>query len=111
MKKKGGNGDGSSLADVTVEILKGIRDEIAGLRKDTNLRFGGLEGEIRELRTEMHELRSDIDSLETATIRGFEGVAARLENIRDFAGERWRDHEERIRRLEARGERGDPTAR
>jgi hypothetical protein len=87
------NGEEGQVVDVTVEILKGIREEIRELRKDTNARFEALE--------------TATTRLETATIQGFEGVHARLEitnrrldHLIDFAGERYRDHEERLRRLE-----------
>jgi methyl-accepting chemotaxis protein len=115
-KKKTATGD---VADVTVEILRSIRDEIAGLRQDTNARFKRVEAglqevrdgvqEVRaglqEVRAEIRVLREDIESLETATIRGFEGVSARLDHIVEFSGERWRDHEDRIRRLEGQAGR------
>ena len=78
----------ASVTDVTVRILTSIRDEIHELRADSNARFESLEQRL--------------GTLETTTARGFEAVTARLEHIRDFTGERWRDHERRIRRLEAR---------
>jgi hypothetical protein len=66
---------------VTVAILRNIRDEIHGLREEMNTRFVALE---------------------SATARGFEAVTARLEHLRDFSGDKWRDHERRIRKLEQR---------
>jgi len=81
--KKAGNG---SMSDLTVEILKDIRAE---LRKQG--------GDLAGLRVEMRE------RLDTLT--------ARIENIRDFAGERYRDHEERLRGLEQRIGRLDPPGR
>jgi hypothetical protein len=92
-KKREGN-----VTDVTVAILRNIRDELKDLRS--------IRDELRELRVEVHELRVDtnerFEALESTTARGFEAVTARIEHLRDFSGERWRDHERRIRRLEAR---------
>jgi hypothetical protein len=112
-KKKGSGANGGDVAVLTVEILKGIRSEIVGLRrdtnarfeslqKDTNARFGSLEKEISELRREMDQR---FEALETATIRGFQGVASRLDNIVQFAGERWSEHERRIAALERKIDR------
>jgi hypothetical protein len=56
-----------SVTDVTVAILRSIRDE------------------LRELRVEVHELRVDtnarFDALESTTARGFEAVNARLDEV------------------------------
>jgi hypothetical protein len=94
MKKSDGK-----VADLTVTILKEIRDEMRGMREEMREELGSVRGEIHDLRTETNER---FVALESTTARGFEAVTARLEHLRDFAGERWRDHEERIRRLEAR---------
>jgi hypothetical protein len=49
-------------SDITVEILKDIRNEIRAtntrldeLRADTNRQFDGVRGEIRELRTDTNQ--------------------------------------------------------
>jgi hypothetical protein len=65
--KKRGNGD---VHDLTVEILRSIRDEIRAMREEMRV--------------------------------GFHGVQARIDNLVEFTGERWRDHEQRLRRLERR---------
>jgi hypothetical protein len=82
-KKRGGE-----VVNLTVSILRSIRDELRELNERVDQRFGALEQRL--------------GALESTTARGFEAVTVRLENIRDFSGERWRDHERRIRRLEAR---------
>ncbi len=58
--------------DITVEILKDIRDEIRVLRADSNERFDGVRAEIRELRTDVNQ-RLDgnnqrLDMVETAIL-------------------------------------------
>ena len=55
-----------NLANLTVEILKDIRQGVQGLRTDTNERF------------ERMEERSE--RIEQATIAGFAGVHERLED-------------------------------
>src|SRR5205085_1812887 len=86
MPRKGKKSGNDSVSDLTVEILKGIRDELRGLRTE-------FKTEIAELRTEVSDLRTDtntrfgalekailssfeaIKALETATIHGFELVS------------------------------------
>jgi uncharacterized coiled-coil DUF342 family protein len=46
-------------SDITVEILKDIRDEIRGVRTELREEVHGVRGEVRELTTEVHELRAD----------------------------------------------------
>jgi hypothetical protein len=79
--KKRGNGE---VYDLTVEILKSIREELRGVRT-----------EVIQLREEMR-----------AELRGvnarLDGTNARIDNLIEFSGERWRDHEQRLRRLERR---------
>lgn len=74
------------VENLTVQILRGIRQELRDLRGDMN--------------TRLDSLTERVDGLERATISGFEGVHRRLETLRDLAGDHWRDHEARIRRLE-----------
>ena len=45
-------------------------------------------------------LESHLGALENVTITGFANVNARLDHPIEFSGERWRDHEDRIRDLE-----------
>jgi hypothetical protein len=100
--KKRGNGD---IASPTVEILQGIRADLGGLRQEiVQLREETTPG-VAQLR---EEHRRDLEALEHATIRGFEGVARRLDDLIDISGDRYRDHEARIVRLEERMERVDP---
>jgi hypothetical protein len=72
------------VVNLTVSILRNIRDE------------------LRELNGRIGVVEQRLGTLESTTGRGFEAVTARLENIRDFSGERWRDLERRVRKLEGR---------
>lgn len=71
-----GNG---KMGTEMLDVLVGIRDEIKGLRGDTNARFAALEKRVEG---------------------GFAGVNARLDNLRDIAGEKYRDLDARVRVLE-----------
>ena len=92
-------------ADLTVRILRQIRDTVRDLgeridllRIETGARF-----EVVEER--LGSLEHATTSLERATASGFRQVTARIENLRDVAGERWRDHERRLRALETSSRR------
>ena len=99
---KSGNGNGS-VGDLTVEILKGIRAELVGLREDNR----GIRDELVTLNGRMDVLTARVGNLEKATVRGFELITARLDNIRDFAGQHYRRLEERVDAVEARLDRLD----
>ncbi|MBI2897166.1 MAG: hypothetical protein HYY06_26655 [Deltaproteobacteria bacterium] len=104
-----GNGD---VASLTLEILRGIRSGIEGLRDDNravhselralNERVDVLTERVDGLNMRVDGLNARVDALERATARGFELVTARLENIRDLAGEQYRKLEERVGVVETR---------
>ena len=53
-------------ADITVEILKDIRDEIRGVRSEFREEIGGVRTELRQLRSDTNErLDSQTERLET----------------------------------------------
>lgn len=41
--------DGGEVVDLTVTVLREIRDDIRGLRRDTNQRLDGVESAVRQL--------------------------------------------------------------
>jgi hypothetical protein len=111
-RKRGrGNGD---VRDLTVEILKSIRNELVQLREETS----GLRGEVVQLRGEVVQLRGEVVQLghdmggevaklreenqatRRATVKGFDAVTQRIDHLIDFSGERWRDHEGRLKKIE-----------
>ena len=60
-------------------------------------------GEVRDLTVEsLKSIRDEIRGLREETRTGFRAVNDRIDNLLDFSGARWRDHEERLRRLEKR---------
>ena len=70
------------LANLTVEILKQIRDGIGALRD--------------ELKTEMCELRVDVGELSDRVGK----LNGRFDHLLDFSGDRYRNLERRIKVLE-----------
>ncbi|HEY7371429.1 MAG TPA: hypothetical protein VIF57_04565 [Polyangia bacterium] len=46
-------------SDITVEILKDIRDDIRGVRTELRTEIGGLRSEIGSVHAELRQLRTD----------------------------------------------------
>jgi len=68
------------VVDLTVEILKQIRDEIIGMK-----------GEIVAMKSEICGLRVEVRE-----------TNARLDHLVEFSGERWRALDRRVTELERR---------
>lgn len=87
--------DTSSMAEdipsLTLKVLQDIQSSLHDLRSET-----------RQTNARLESIETRFASLEHTTAIGFQRVTERLEHIRDFAGERYRDHEVRITQLEAR---------
>jgi|HubBroStandDraft_6_1064221.scaffolds.fasta_scaffold34479_2 hypothetical protein len=105
--------------DLTVEILKGIRDEVRstndrldGLRADTNQRLDRLSDEVHTLRTDSNERFGRLERRQTETeVRlstELVAVVAAVREVRDLLREdhalrdRVDDHERRIAAVETR---------
>ena len=73
------------VVDLTVEILKDIRQEIRGLREDQ-----------RAMAEEQHAMAGE----QVAIREELHGVNGRLDNLIDLSGRAWRGLERRVRRLE-----------
>lgn len=102
------------IPSLTLKVLQDIRSEVRDLRnavterfesleRSTNTRFESLERSTNA-RFESLERSTNarFESLERVTALGFQRVTERLEHLRDFAGDRYRDHEARIIGLEQR---------
>ncbi len=88
-RKKGNGRDEAAMA-----LFHDMLTELRGI----NARLDRVEGEVRDLRGEVHGLRGEVHEL-----RGeVHGVKSRLEHVLDFVGERYRDHDERLRRVESK---------
>ncbi len=88
-RRRGGDGDGGNVKDLTVEILKQIRGEL----RDTNARLATLE---RATVAGFRHLTDRFDQLGTR----FDQLGDRFEHALGFAGDRYRDHERRLGKLE-----------
>ena len=82
-KKQGGG----KVLDLTTRILIEIRDDV----RNTNTRLDALTAEV-------HQTNARLDAL-TMEVQRTNG---RLENLRDIAGDRYRELDARIRVLEER---------
>ena len=96
-------------APKVTDILLEIRDEI----RQTNSKVDANTASIAALTTRFDDSSrvtvARFESLENAMTQGFthlgeriDRVGARLDNLRDFSGGSFRDHEARIRELERR---------
>ena len=77
-------------ADITVEILKGIRDEVREFRKDVNERFKEVDGRFKDMRDRFRDNEEPLERLhrrqiDDGTRLATEAIALRsvLETIRD----------------------------
>ena len=107
--KRGGGG--GKVVDLTVTILKDIRSELGGL-KDIRAELRELRADFRELHASQERTNAQLQQLDRSSVEGFTAVAkridalgARMENLRDLAGDRTRDHEERLGSAEQRLDR------
>jgi hypothetical protein len=92
-------------SELTVEILKEIRDEIRVLRVDTNVQFEGLRGGIQQLRADTNERFGVVESslFDLTEQRQFLLRYARLRSERDAGIEaRMSALESRVDKLESK---------
>ncbi|MBI2897652.1 MAG: hypothetical protein HYY06_29100 [Deltaproteobacteria bacterium] len=111
-----GKKNGGAVVDLTVKILQQIRERLDGMRDEqrvTNARLENVEkalGETnarldnvaRTLEARIDATNAKLDGLQRATVKGLGELKSRLDHLVEFTGERYRDHEERIRTLEDR---------
>ena len=97
--KKGGNG---KVLDLTTRVLIEIRDEA----RRTNERLDQTNARLDETNARLDEtnvrLETGFAQVNSRLEIGFGQVNSRLDNLRDIAGERYRDLDARVRVLEAR---------
>jgi hypothetical protein len=106
-------------SDITVAILRGIRDEVHALREDANARFGETNAHLDAMRDGLEALRDDTKShfqeldrrrIETEVRLSTEivAVAGAIREVRDLLRDdltlrsRVDDHEHRLAALEKR---------
>jgi hypothetical protein len=79
----------AEVRDITVEILRSIRDEVAGLRLETREGLGQVNRRLDETNSRLDETNSRPGHLES-----------RFDNLLEFAGDRCREHETRLQACE-----------
>lgn len=57
--------DKGKVRDVTVEILMSIRDEIRGLREDTNARFAEVDRRFEQMNARFEQMDERLGHIET----------------------------------------------
>lgn len=98
----------SDVQDLTVRILRSIRDEVAG----TNARLDQTNARLDEVNVRLGRVEQSVGRLEQSaeqTNARLGRLEHRFDHLLDFAGERYRtldertvDHERRISRLEGK---------
>jgi hypothetical protein len=88
--------------DMTIEILKGIRDEVHGLREDTHAHFGETNARLSRLERRQTDADVRVSTLLTGVAGAVDEMRDLLRNDRVLRG-RVDDHERRLGALERRG--------
>ena len=95
--------------DVTIEVLKGIRDEVRGLRGETTemkTELKGMKSELTEVKAGLDEVNRRLTATEMRIATELVGVTGAVLQVRDLLREdrsartRIDDHEHRIVALE-----------
>jgi hypothetical protein len=101
--------------DLTIEVLKGIRDEVRGVRDDLGGQLQGLRGEVRVLSSRIDETNVHVERIERRQVESEVRIATQLvavvgavNEVRDVLREELAvrrlvdDHERRLRAIETR---------
>ncbi len=96
-KRNGGKGNGETQLEM-LGVLNAIHAELG----QTNGRLAAVEQVLRGHGEQLRQLWGELKGLREETHHGFTGLSSRLENIRDLAGERYRELGDRVARLEAK---------
>lgn len=90
------------VANLTVEILGQIRDEVRGTNKRLDgltTRVDRLETRLGNLENQMAETNSRLRMVEAAILQ----ANSRLDRLIELSGKSWRDLERRVRKIEKHG--------
>ena len=97
-------GNGGEMHDITVEILRGIRSDLATLNQKVEALVEGQQVLV-EGQQALIEGHNALVEGQKALVEGQRVIISRLENIRDFAGEHYRTLEQRVSAIEERLDR------
>jgi hypothetical protein len=82
-----------TMSDLTLKVLKGIREDLAELRTEIGKARTELKGEIGGLRTELRDFKVEVR-------HGFAAVNQRLDNVLLFTGTHYQSLDRRLTALE-----------
>ena len=85
------------ISDITLEVLVSIRDEIKGLREDTNRRFEQMDRRFERIEQDISQIRQDISHIVARSDRGYLILASDMEDEK-----RLRDRRATIRSFEVK---------
>ena len=94
--------------DITIEILKDIRDEVHTLREDTNARLDEVSGRVGETNTRLDRLEHRQTEAEVRMRTEATSIVGAVDRLREVLVEdrtlrrQVDDHERRLRAIETR---------
>lgn len=71
------------VTDITLEVLVSIRDEIKGLRDDTNMRFEQMDRCFERIEEDISQIRQDISHIVARSDRDFLLMASDLNEVKN----------------------------
>ena len=74
--------DSKEPADITLEVLISIRDEIRGLREDTNKRFEQMDKRFERIEEDIAQMRHDIGYIVTKFDRDLLLMASEMDSMK-----------------------------
>lgn len=69
------------IKDITIEILKSIRDEIRGLREDTNARFTEMDARFEHMDERLGRIETDIRAIVSHFERDYMLLATKVGEV------------------------------
>lgn len=72
------------VTDITLEVLVSIRDEIKGLRDDTNRRFEQMDRCFERIEEDISQIRQDISHIVARSDRDFLLMASDLNEVKNW---------------------------
>ena len=70
------------ISEITLEVLVNIRDEIKGLREDTNRRFERMDKRFERMEEDIGQIRQDMGYLLTRFDRDYLLLASDLDMVK-----------------------------